>query len=256
VIFPIPVPQPLVMTAPLTPVSDVQQEIADAPSPTAPSLPDRADAPVSEVCERFLRAVMAEIPLSLLEELHLFSPLRQGTVETGIAVLAVRVPEVVAASELSAAGEPTEPELALEALAEAQPEEPLGDPADRVPVETLVDEASDDEDISRAGAPIADPTDDEQGEGEAVERVPLAPTIRPVRHTVYTARYRYVIKGPERGKWESSLKAEADAPLVTVETVVRGVQRRAGEESEIIRYTAAQVAKILRVPVPAASVAE
>jgi hypothetical protein len=29
------------------------------------------------------------------------------------------------------------------------------------------------------------------------------------------------------------------------------VQRRAGEESEIIRYSAAQIAKILRVPYPA-----
>ena len=72
-----------------------------------------------------------------------------------------------------------------------------------------------------------------------------------MRHTVYTARYRYIIKGPERGKWESSIKAEADAPLITVETVVRGVQRRAGEESEIVRYSAAQIARALRVPLSA-----
>jgi hypothetical protein len=68
---------------------------------------------------------------------------------------------------------------------------------------------------------------------------------------VYTARYRYVIKGPERGKWESNIKDEADAPLVTVETVVRGVQRRAGEESEIVRYSGAQIARALRIPYPA-----
>jgi hypothetical protein len=66
---------------------------------------------------------------------------------------------------------------------------------------------------------------------------------------VYTARYRYVIKGPERGKWEADIKAEADAPLITVETVVRGVQRRAGEESEIVRYSGAQIAKALRLPI-------
>jgi hypothetical protein len=71
-----------------------------------------------------------------------------------------------------------------------------------------------------------------------------------VRHTVYTARYRYVIKGPERGKWESNVKAEAEAPLITVETVVRGVQRRAGEDSEIVRYSAAQIARALRLPFP------
>jgi len=38
---------------------------------------------------------------------------------------------------------------------------------------------------------------------------------------------------------------------VTVETVVRGVQRRAGEESEIVRYSAAQIARALRVALPA-----
>lgn len=266
------------MTAPVSPVSDDQPLSADAASLPASALPDRADAPVSEVSERFLRAVMAEIPLDRLEELHLFSPLRQGTVETGIAVLAVRVPVIV--TEPEAAATPADPELALDdpsaepvidttaapSAAEAGHEAVRGGEAetvsdavavmDHVPLESLVDEASDDEDVSYAEELVAEASDDEQGEAEATEFVPPAPAARPVRHTVYTARYRYVIKGPERGKWESNVKAEADAPLITVETVVRGVQRRAGEESEIIRYTAAQVAKILRVPYPAVSQAE
>ena len=50
------------------------------------------------------------------------------------------------------------------------------------------------------------------------------------RYTVYTAKYRLVLKGIDRGKWECAVVAEADAPLVTVETVVRGVQRRSGDE--------------------------
>lgn len=49
------------------------------------------------------------------------------------------------------------------------------------------------------------------------------------RHVVYTARYRWTRKGPERGKWECEVVAEADAPLVTVEAVVRGVQQRAND---------------------------
>lgn len=49
------------------------------------------------------------------------------------------------------------------------------------------------------------------------------------RHVVFSARYRWTRKGPDRGKWESEVVAEADAPLVTVETVVRGVQARAAE---------------------------
>ena len=39
-------------------------------------------------------------------------------------------------------------------------------------------------------------------------------------------------KGPDRGKWESEVVAEADAPLITVETVVRGVRDRSNEAAE------------------------
>jgi hypothetical protein len=77
---------------------------------------------------------------------------------------------------------------------------------------------------------------------------PEARAVPRIRHTVYTARYRLVQKGPERGKWEADVVAEAEAPLITVDLVVRGVQRRAGEESEIVRYTAAQLARALRLP--------
>ncbi len=52
------------------------------------------------------------------------------------------------------------------------------------------------------------------------------------RHVVYSARYRLVLKGPDRGRWEATVTAEADAPLAAVEAVVRGVQRRAGEDDE------------------------
>jgi hypothetical protein len=58
------------------------------------------------------------------------------------------------------------------------------------------------------------------------------------RHTVFTARYSLALKGAERGKWEFGVVADADAPLVTVDTVVRGVQRRAGDDEEPERLTA------------------
>ncbi len=155
------------------------------PEPTRPdpTRPDRADAPVSEVTERFLRAVIDKVPLERIEELHLFAPLRQGGTETGIAVVAARVPV------------PT--------------------PGDELP--------------DSASAPV-------------------------VRHTVYTARYRLILKGPERGTWEADVVDEADAPLLTVEMVVRGVQRRAGEDTEILRYSDRQIARALRVewPLPTA----
>lgn len=52
------------------------------------------------------------------------------------------------------------------------------------------------------------------------------------RHTVFTARYRHTLKGPDRGRWEVDVRAEADAPIVTVDAVVRGVMKRAGEPFE------------------------
>ena len=184
----------------------------------------QSESPVSVTAERFLREVLARIPLERIEELHLFSPLRQGTVETGIAVVAaleVIPPEV--APVLS------EPELSL-------PDVEVDADVAGEPVES-VEEAED--------AADADVVAD-------LEAVAVREAMEPaVRHTVYTARYRHVIKGPDRGKWEADVKAEADAPLVTVETVVRGVQRRAGEESEIVRYTAPQLARLLRVTAPA-----
>ena len=267
------------MTAPVPAVTDDQSPAPqDAPVLEATPvrvIPDRADAPVSEVTERFLRAVIATVPVELIEELHLFSPLRQGTVETGIAVLAARVPlalveeragepELPFVEEASEAGEVVEA-LDVEALDVEAPdveapdvEAPdvdaldVGAPEAAAPeLEVVADAGDDDEDVSVVEQPHVEASADESDEANAVSEVPAVKAERPVRHTVYTARYRYVIKGPERGKWESNIKDEADAPLITVETVVRGVQRRAGEESEIVRYSGAQIARALRIPYPA-----
>ena len=182
-------------------------------------MPDRADAPVSEITERFLQVVLAHVPLDRIEELHLFSPLRQGGVETGIAVIAARVPLVVVESP-------------------AAPEQPFQDDIGEVAevTEVVTDELVAEEEI------VADADD--------VAVIDTMPVPR-LRHTVYTARYRLVQKGPERGKWEADVVAEAEAPLITVDLVVRGVQRRAGEESEIVRYSAPQLAHAVRVPYPA-----
>ena len=57
------------------------------------------------------------------------------------------------------------------------------------------------------------------------------------RLAVYTAKYRLTLKGPERGKWDFTMHAEADAPLVTVDKVVRGVQRRSGDAEDPVRLS-------------------
>jgi hypothetical protein len=125
----------------------------------------------SDARERFLLEIAAVVPPHRVAEVHFFAPLRQGPIETGVAVIA------------------------------AMPE---------------------------GAASAADAPDD------APEQFPEGASL-PSRHVVYSARYRWTRKGPERGKWESEVVAEADAPLLTVETVVQGVRRRANEPLEVER---------------------
>ena len=121
----------------------------------------------SDARERFLLEIAAAVPTERIAEVHFFPPMRQGPIETGVAVIAV-LPEGAT------------PELAAD--------------------EQLVE-----------GAFISS------------------------RHVVYSARYRWTRKGPDRGKWESEIIAEADAPLLTVEAVVKGVMARASEAYETER---------------------
>jgi len=113
---------------------------------------------LDETRERFFRAIMERVPAERIAEIHFFQPIRQGGIESGVAV--------------------------------------------------VVEEAS-------------------------------APRI-----IVHTARYRLVLKGPDRGKWEATVVAEADAPLVTVDAVVRGVQRRAGDVDEAVRMEGSEARAI------------
>lgn len=301
----------LLPEAPVSETPDGEGPVLETPTVV---VPDRADAPVSEVTERFLRAVIARVPLERIEELHLFAPLRQGGVETGIAVVAARVPLPDPVAEVDAPSD----ELALEASdasAHASAEGAVDSGASSVDEAVDVHEADTDAadaevaDVDLAAVDLADleradvervdlevvdaeattqandateivmesamevvsaessaaidddspyrddvvvvppdAPDDDEMTAAAMPETPSAPPI--VRHTVYTARYRLVLKGPERGRWETDVVDEADAPLITVETVVRGVQRRAGEESETLRYTDRQIARALRLPWP------
>jgi hypothetical protein len=141
-----------------------------------------------ETRARFLTAIAAQLPVERIVEIHLFAAIRQGGMESGVAVVAV--------------------------------EPPVADHL--VGVEPDADDVVDAE-------PDAD----------------TAPAPR--RYTVYSARYRHTLKGPDRGKWETSVTEEADAPLLTVDAVVRGVQRRSGDVDEIVRLTGDE----LRASVPA-----
>jgi hypothetical protein len=106
---------------------------------------------LTETRERFLLAIVAQVPAERIAEIHFFQPIKQGGVESGVAV------------------------------------------------------------VVENGAPDAP------------------------RIIVLTAHYRLTLKGPDRGRWETGIVAEADAPLVTVDAVVRGVQRRAGDLDDATR---------------------
>lgn len=116
-----------------------------------------------ETTQRFIRDIAGRVGLDNITEVHLFPPMRQGGVETGVAVVAAIVPDSDSAE----------------------------------------------------------------------------------RHTVFSAHYRNTIKGPDRGKWEVEVRAEADAPLATVDDVVRGVMKRAGEQFEPERLSAGEVRTVV-----------
>ena len=216
---------------------------------------------MTETQQRFLRAIAERVPVNQVVELHLFPSIRQGGVETGVAVVAEDprlVPNVIAAPVTDEpVAEPDAPalgtdsmgdetELALEpvsddSIAMDMAEAEISNAEDPFFVEAM--DADDDE------SPYADGDDDDADEDEAEDDEELEaivapsiggrpPTAHAARYTIHTARYRLTLKGVDRGKWEVDVHAEADAPLAAVDAVVRGVQRRAGESLEPDRLNA------------------
>ena len=238
--------------------------MSDAPQESRPSFGVVRLA--EETRERFVREIVARVPLPRLVELHLFAPMRQGGMESGVAVLAalLDVSEEEAATP-PAAPSPSTPGAVVPAIDEA------------LIVERARDVELGEDGVDDAGPPErCDPTDAAAGPspgGDAAEQpadstpvdggrgvdiaelvadpavAPAAPAPRAprLRHTVFTARYRLVLKGPERGRWDVEVREEADAPLITVEAVVRGVLARAGDAGDPERLDGGMVARLLGV---------
>jgi hypothetical protein len=136
-----------------------------------------------ETRERFAAAIAEKLDTERIVELHLFHSIKQGAVESGVAVIAVR-----------------------------------------------------------EGPPLAG--DEGGSEKEAAEDDTTA-TPEHGRLAVYTAKYRLTLKGADRGKWEFAIQAEADAPLTTVDKVVRGVQRRSADVVEPERLSGEEFRALL-----------
>jgi len=147
--------------------------------------------PTETTRDRFLAAVAAKVDAAAIAEVHLFQPIKQGGLESGVAVVAVH--------------------------------EGLAQPVNNGESDSRSESAE-----HQSGSP-----------GAPAENRRLA---------VYTAQYRLTLKGPERGKWEFSIKADADAPLVTVDAVVRGVQRRVADAVEPVRLSGADLRAALPSP--------
>lgn len=171
---------------------------------------------MTETQERFLRTVLTRVPLADVVEMHLFPPIRRGTMETGVAVIATVLP----LPPLTVVDDTIAPEADLPVEPVAAPAEGTGD-ADAVAVAVA------DVDVDGDG----DGDVDGDGDGDVDGDAPAAPVPSP-RLRILTAAYRHTIKGIDRGKWTVDVQDEADAPLTAVEAVLRGVRHRSAEPAD------------------------
>lgn len=223
---------------------------------------------MNDVRTRFLKSILAQIPAERIAELHFFTPIRQGQIETGVAVLAAEPERPLPVAEVAAAAA----ESVTTAVTESTEETiGAGEFADGADAERSADEATEeagaDESAEATAEAAAEAEDDDSPYADspapsaiagepAVADVPSVPSVPSVvsalpptpRFEIITAAYRWTRKGPERGKWEVDVTTEADAPLPTVGTVVLGVHQRAGEELEPLRLTNAELQQLLSEP--------
>ena len=212
---------------------------------------------LTETRERFLRTILAQVPAGRIRELYLFQPIRQGGVESGVAVVAAYEDDTSAVDRRPSAEENMAVEentSAVDGRASAVTTEPanVAEPAnapEAVDIGEVTGHVAEAESCEVAVA--ADgrrPTADELVAADG--RRPTADAVQE-KYVVYTARYRHTLKGPDRGKWEASIVAEAEAPLLSIESVVRGVQRRAGDVDPPDHMTAEELRAALRLePAP------
>lgn len=68
------------------------------------------------------------------------------------------------------------------------------------------------------------------------------------RLAILCASYKLTVKGVDRGKWEVEIVHHADAPLGTLDNVIRGVVRRSGDDAEPERFTRQSLRDYLDAP--------
>ena len=197
---------------------------------------------MTETQQRFLRAIAERVRSDQVVEVHLFPPIRQGGVETGVAVVA-EDPRTRAPASLPVTTEAngTEEVVSVQRGQHAHDEPQAA--ASAVEVAEIEDADDNVADLDVAEPDVSDEPVSTQPDDE---RNGVEPALS--RFTIHTARYRLTLKGVDRGKWEVEVVAEADAPLDAVEAVVRGVQRRSGEGADPDRLTTEAFREALDAP--------
>ena len=198
---------------------------------------------MTETQQRFLRAIAERVPSEQVVEVHLFPPIRQGGVETGVAVVAEdprkRAPESV---PLTVEANGTAEVVTAQPVQHGDDEPQAAAAAVEVAEIDVAEEDDAERDIAEPGVSEVESATTERDAGSDGAAPPLS------RFTIHTARYRLTLKGVDRGKWEVDVVAEADAPLDAVEAVVRGVLRRSGEGADPDRLTTAAFREALDAP--------
>jgi hypothetical protein len=263
---------------------------------------------MNDTTRRFLDAVLERVPESRIVELRLFPAMRQGGIESGIAVLAVDpepplpIPDaaelqdgsglesmfepvdgaardgetpvdLVAIDDDAAGVDPDTLVPAKRATASAEPEPGVVSPYaldDRSPAIEMRHEGiadaptqelpvSPDQPTSEIPVDLARPASDSGVEGLPDDDLALgdilalpAPDAReipgPERLAILCARYKLIIKGPDRGKWDMEIVHQADAPLDTLDHVIKGVVRRSGDDAVPERFTRQSLRDLLDAP--------
>ena len=154
---------------------------------------------MTETQQRFLKDIADRLKGGRIEELRLYPTVRVGPIESGVAIVALDQPADVVSPG-----------------SESQVLDVVGEEAEAVP--------------SHESPVTSHEVLGEEAQAVASHQSPV--TSHDSRLSIHTAHFRHTVKGPDRGKWEFFMVHDADAPIETVESVVRGVARRAGEDGE------------------------
>jgi len=189
---------------------------------------------------RFLSAISQRLGADRIVELHLFSPIRQGVLETGVAVIAT-----AGEGEGSRVWEGEEAECGegKGAGAEGAPATVEGEAESAPPSSSHTLHPSSSHTLHPSSSHTLHSSSSHTLLPSPSHTLPL-----PLRLVVHTARYRLTRKGPDRGKWLFECAPTADAPLATVDAVARGVTLRSKDLTESERFTGEQLKQLLEDP--------